>query len=129
MKIFPACSEGFRRVSILAAILTFLFAIGYLTFGNEHALESGQRDCVETYVPIAEKCQERPKPEVKTCVDETEKQENECIAAFYPGVKERFEYWGIYVLGGLVFAYLVALAIRTSGWVVQGFTRGGGKAA
>ena len=87
MKIFPACSEGFRRVSILAAILTFLFAIGYLTFGNEHALESGQRDCVETYVPIAEKCQERPKPEVKTCVDETEKQENECIAAFYPGVK------------------------------------------
>jgi len=32
---------------------------------------------------------------------ETEKQENECIAAFYPGVKERLN-TGHYVLGGLV---------------------------
>ena len=119
MKLFPACGEGFRRLSVVAGVVTCLLLFGWWV--RDYSRENNQRldICGQAYLTQIDSCASRMNP--KDCGKMAFDEETRCYTSLRPKRTDIFTEWGLYAVGALIGAYFAALAIRTFGWTIQGF--------
>lgn len=117
MRVLPPCSEGFRRLAVVLAIVVGLGLFGFLMNDFGQRATDRYAICGDTYLAQIEAYPDAHSP----CHIAAFKNEENCFALTRTGQGDRFETWGLYALASLLFAYAAALIVRTLGWVAQGF--------
>ena len=113
MTIFPKCNEGFRRLSLVAAVLMCVAGLGLIALLRYDHIHSANYRCSPVWAD-SYTCGETS---LIACKAQRTKDEPECLAMALPSAFEIFPW-----LLGVAFAtYVAALIVRTIGWIVQGF--------
>jgi len=122
MRLLPRCGEGFRRLSILLAILTFIVLFVRWYRDDLRNIEKNHQMCYTDFALQQQDCNEATgHSDPQTCFDKADKKCAECIKNMSRTWSVVFTYWGLYAIGGLFGAYITILATRSIGWVVLGF--------
>jgi hypothetical protein len=125
LRIPPTCSEGFRRISIVVAVL--LFALLFIKWNRENMQQISKlrQGCNEESAALMTDCAGSP-----GCYERASKHNAECQEMITPGYPlgfsgNIFEVWAIFGVGAFFWAYITALTIRIivriSGWIISGF--------
>ena len=121
MRFFPACSEGFRRLSLITALVVGPVLFGYAVYGYSEMIETGHNACIDIATSQEDACNGRPEAEQRSCRDKAMFEDVQCQARQDQRRLPLVVSWLGFALGAAISAYLVALCIRTVGWVYQGF--------
>lgn len=118
MRSLPSCGEGFRRLSLVAAILSFLFLSGctYLVYSED--MNSSRQTCFRNY---GAECTSSTSADTVACHAAASDREVACLSSASMPLADITKLLLTCATAGLLGAYLSALSVRTLGWVVQGF--------
>jgi hypothetical protein len=122
VRIFPQCNEGFRRLSVVLALLVFLFFLFKWCREDLLEIQKNVKMCHDDYAGTVNEACGKPwrKDTPQACLQEAEDTQKGCVSDF--GFRaDRLILWSLYALGALIIAYAAALGIRTLGWVFLGF--------
>lgn len=117
IQLFPACNEGFRRLSFIVALLVLLTGVGWCLWENLNARGQQYELCAIGHRIDRDECRSND------CLASADAKEQSCFAGVSSFTGESFEVMGFFGGLGLMGACLSALAIRTLGWVTQGFAK------
>ena len=119
MRVLPTCSEGFRRLALIAALVTapVMFAHWFINEGKRYQSEYAL--CGDIYLTESQNCALTD----HACTEVAFKQETACLKGLQTPFSDHLETWGLFAVGALLAAYFAALVVRTIGWVVQGFQK------
>jgi hypothetical protein len=120
MKFFPACGEGVRRVSIVVALLVFIFLFGWWSYDHDRHVNFEDKLCYDIYEEAQNDCSSHP--DAPSCKERAYKEEGDCYHA-QTSLSITLSYWGLWSICGIFWSYLAALTVRTLGWVTAGFTK------
>jgi hypothetical protein len=125
LRLLPPSTEGFRRISIVLAIVTFLGLMGWRNRDDSMERERHANIYIENYLEEEQRCwREEPAAQAQACVDRANEVEQRGLHLLYDHpLKEKLESWAIYSIAALFCAYLAALCARTLGWIALGFNR------
>src|ERR1700677_4234822 len=115
MKFFPECSEGIRRVSIVSALLTFILLFGWWSYARSRQDDSWNRLCYDTSEAIRDNCHNSNRSDTQSCDEKAKKDEFDCFRV--NSLSDSLIDLGLRTVGALFWSYLIALSVRTMGWV------------
>ena len=124
MRILPRCNEGFRRLSLVAAITAFLVVAGYWFNNDWEDWSNRQRSCNFSSQVETDNCPRSSDKRPDTaCVANVKADYAQCSAWARPTSVDNIATIFLQIVGGLTAAYLMALIVRILGWIVAGFQR------
>jgi hypothetical protein len=121
MRLTPACGEGWRRLSLVFAVLIAIATFGWfiqqyndslfhLRAGCEQFLEYQKGDCTR-------------RASGQSCYDHADKVFSICNADAWPSLYQRLPEWGLRVLYSFVISLFALYLIRLMGWIMAGFAK------
>ena len=126
MRFYPACNEGFRRLSLIAALVVGLLTFGWLARDHSHDLDSDHQICLHVYSDAEDTCygaeSGASSPEAKACLDKANREYHQCWEDWDKARGPLLLYWAGFAVAGLIGAYFATLCVRTVGWIAQGFS-------
>ncbi len=122
MRLLPQCNEGFRRLSLVIALLAILTGVGWGVFENLQSRSALFEICTIGHQNRLDACQQEG-GSADICRSKADLAERHCFSDVSVLSGENFEVMGLFIGLGLMGAYLAALAVRTVGWIAQGFSK------
>ena len=129
LRLLPPSSYGFRRLAKVLALVAFLVNIGYWVHDTEKTETSFIHIDAERSVRQENLCTEdhtRTPSETRTCIDDADK----TLSRRYVVTSPLWETWReilvtliIFTICGVFWSFVVALIVRTMGFIALGFTR------
>ena len=119
-RLLPPSSEGFRRISIVLAIVTFIGVVGKCANVDAKEREGLTNMFTDTYLSRQDHCKQ-DYPDPQACIAEAKKFETDSITIAYGTREQNLQRWGLYAILGSLSTYVVALCVRTLGWIALGF--------
>ena len=117
MRVFPSCGEGFRRLALVVALVTAPVLFGRWFTAEAKEVQFGNTICIDNYTAQVRNCT----VDEPSCRTTLKNEEEACFKNGQTPLSDHLKTWGLFALGALLGAYFTALAVRTLGWVVQGF--------
>jgi hypothetical protein len=101
MRVLPSCDEGFRRLSVVLAVVAALGVIGLYGVVFQTTLDA----CYAAY---------HDQKDGKALIDK-------CV---YPSLdRDRVAVWCAGIIGVVVAIYVTLLCTRSLGWIIAGFRK------
>jgi hypothetical protein len=125
LRLLPPSTEGFRRISIVLAIVTFIVLMSWWIRDDAIVRDGIASAYIETYLEEEQRCwKEEPAAQAQACVDRANEAEQRGFHRLFDHLlRENLKSWALYSIRALFLAYLAALSARTLGWIALGFSR------
>jgi hypothetical protein len=122
MRLTPACGEGWKRLSLLVAVLVAIASFWWFTQQYNEGLVKFRDSCEQMVAFQKSRC--GPESIDKSCYDKADEFDRHvCSVGGYPGTSERTKQWSLRALYSLGMAVIGLYLVRVTGWIFAGFAK------